>query len=635
MKHRISYLLPLGLGLLVALSQSNAGMAADLNQQLLFSPPQLAAVSSQDYELLQNLLAAKNWHRADQETRRILQQWVHPKGDLYGTPQANTIPVEVIQVLDRMWQDASGGRFGFGVQQRIWQAALAEHPNNVNAAVKVFGDRVGWTRTTPNAAYLLAPDWLTEPEVDFNLRAPQGHLPWVGIDWETVSNLALAHGQGCGSCTIDAMYLQGDRFNRYIPALYSRMETALNSPLQPPVNSWQDLQLRHQIDLKALYPDTSCPVYTLEQRISPNSQVLAVSSYSYERACGGPPNNSTLALWNPQRGTRIITLLRGQATESFSYKGQPQEPPTEQTRIVGDVANAIAFTPDSRLIAAGLSNGTIRLWTTDTGQTVRTLSGHRYAVRAINISSDGQFLVSGSSDQTIKVWNLQTGQVLQTIRLQPSDGMIHQVLISPDGRRIASATNNNKLQLWEILTGRLIRTFVDETVNINDWLPIGFSPSGQVLATADIDHSVKLWNATTGARIITLQGHQKTVQSVAFSPDGQTLASSSHDNTVRLWNLQTYQLTRTLKVADSAGHPIMPTNQGHLAFSPDGQILATSALLLPIVQSEPIPSQGVRLWEVASGRTVEAIRGLSTFSFSPNGRLLITNGQKLQVWQTR
>lgn len=630
MKHRIFYLLPLGIGLLITLSQSLEGMAADLSQRPL-STPQTTVAPSQDYKLLQSLLAAKNWQAADQETRRILQQWIHADGDLFAVPRANTIPVEAIQTLDRMWRDASGGRFGFRVQQRIWQEALAQHPTNVNAAVKAFGDRVGWTRATPDPTNFVAPDWLTEPELKYSTQAPQGHLPWTGISWEVVSK--LAQEQGCGSCTIDALYLQGERFTRYIPALFNRVGTALDTPSS--VNPWQNLQQRQQISLKALYPSTSCPVYTLDQAISPNSEILAVSSYSYERACGGSPNNSTLALWNLQRGTRLVTLVRGQATESFSYRGQPQEPPTEQTRLVGDVANAIAFTPDSRQIAAGLSNGSIRLWATDTGKAVRTLSAHRYAVRAIAISPDAQLLASGSSDQTIKLWNLQTGQVRQTIRLQPADGIVHTVLISPDGQRLATATNKNKLQLWEISTGRLIRTFVDQTAITNDRLPMAFSPSGRVLAIADRDHSIKLWNATTGARLITLRGHQKVIQAIAFSPDGQTLASSSQDNSVRLWNLKTYQLARTLNVADSPGHQIMPTDAGYLAFSPDGRVLASNARLLSIVQSEPLPAQDItRLWDVASGRAIKTIRDVSTFNFSPNNRFLVTNGQTFQIWQT-
>lgn len=581
--------------------------------------------NSTEYQRLQSLLAAQNWQAADQETRRILE----PYGGLY-SQSAHTIPVEMIQTLDQLWREASNERFGLTVQQRIWEEAQAQHPNDVNAAVKAFGDRVGWTRTTDPGDYqFVAPDWLTETELNFSRSAPEGHLPWAGVSWEIVSN--IVQEPGCGSCATDALYLQGERFTQYIPALYGRVETVLDF-FSRPIDRWRNAQIQRQIDLRAMYPNSSCPVYTRDQAISPNSALLAVSSYSYERSCSSR-DNSTLALWNAERGTRIITLLRGQATESFSYSGQAQEPPTESTRIVGDVANAIAFTPDSRQIAAGLSNGTVRLWNTSNGEVIRTLSGHRYAVRAIAISLDGRFLASASADQTIKLWNLQTGQLIQTIRQQPNDGIIHTILISPNGQRIATATDSNKLQLWEFATGRLIRTVVDGVAGTGDRLPIAFSPDSQTLATADLDHSVKVWNANTGARIITLRGHQQTLQDLAFSPDSKTLASSSTDHTVRLWNLNTYQGIRTLNVAQSAGHPIRPTNLGYLAFSPDGQLLATSTLLLPVVQSEPIPTQGVTVWDVSTGQPLTQIHSVTDFSFSPNNQFLIANGRTLQIWQ--
>ncbi len=40
-------------------------------------------------------------------------------------------------------------------------------------------------------------------------------------------------------------------------------------------------------------------------------------------------------------------------------------------------------------------------------------------------------------------------------------------------------------------------------------------------------------------RAHTLEGHTRTVYSVAFSPGGGTLASGSRDTTVLLWNVQT------------------------------------------------------------------------------------------------
>jgi WD40 repeat protein len=581
-----------------------------------------------DLSAVRSHLQARNWQAADEETRRVLQGFVHPNGDLFGHPLAANIPPEVLQTLDQLWLEASGGRFGFSVQQRIWEEVRAQNPSDTAIAAKAFGDRVGWTRPQRDPNNFVAPDWLTEPELNYSQTAPVGHLPWAGVDWERIESMITA--QSCGSCTIDALYLQGERFGRYLPELFNWTVTALTQPL-PAAGSWERPRLAHSINLRSLYSNPNCPVNTPASAVSPDGSVIAISSYSYERSCSSD-NNSTLALWNAQSGTRRITLLRGQATEAWNYSGTDQEPRGESDRIVGDVANAIAFTPDSRLVAAGLSNGTIRLWTTERGEAVRTLSGHRYAVRAIAISADGQVLASASSDQTIKLWNLQTGQLLRTITMDTSDGIVHTLVISPNGQRLATATHRNTVQLWDASSGQLVRTFVDEAINLPPQMPISFSPDSQRVATADTDNSIKLWNATTGVRLITLKGHNEPVQHLTFSPDGQRLASSD-GKSARVWNLQTYETAHTLGLIQSAGHPIMPTNLGNIAFSRDGRVLAANALLLPLVQSEPIPQQGLALFDVATGRTLHHIHGVAQFQFSPDGQFIVARGQNMQVWQ--
>ncbi|HEY9879360.1 MAG TPA: GUN4 domain-containing protein [Leptolyngbyaceae cyanobacterium] len=588
-----------------------------------------AAAPRVDISKLQAALEAQDWQTADAETRRLLETWIHPNGDIFSPPLATNVPPEVLQTVDKLWTEASGGRFGLSAQKAIWEEARAAHPDNTDTASKAFGDRVGWTRPTRDPDNFVSPDWLTEPELNYSLEAPVGHLPWAGISWERINGMLTA--QSCGSCMVDAMYLQDGRFNQYLPNLFNWLSTALVAEL-PAEGTWRQARLAHTINLRSLYPNSTCPAYPIAQAVSPDSKVLAISSYSYERACTGATDNSALALWNAERGTRIITLLRGQATESATYTGQAQEPPTQSTRIVGDVANAVAFTPDGRWVVAGLSDGTLRVWTTDRGEAVRTISAHFYAVRAIAISADGQTLASASSDQTIRLWNLQTGKLIRTITLNASSGIPQTVLFSPDGQRLATTTNRNTLQLWNVQTGQLVRTLVEQAPDLSPGLSLAFSPDSQKLAAADVDNSVKLWNATTGARLITLKGHSSAIHDLAFSPDGQYLASSEETKAL-LWNLQTYQPTHTFELVQSAGHPIKPDNLANVAFSPDSKTLATGGLLLPLVQSEPIPSQGIMLWDVATGQTLEHIHSVSRFQFSPDGQFLVANGQGIQIWQ--
>jgi WD40 repeat protein len=60
----------------------------------------------------------------------------------------------------------------------------------------------------------------------------------------------------------------------------------------------------------------------------------------------------------------------------------------------------------------------MRIWDLETGQTLTTLQGHTYGVRAVAITPDGRRDVSGSGDDTVRVWDLRDGKKLVTLTVE-------------------------------------------------------------------------------------------------------------------------------------------------------------------------------------------------------------------------
>ncbi len=119
---------------------------------------------------------------------------------------------------------------------------------------------------------------------------------------------------------------------------------------------------------------------------------------------------------------------------------------------------ALTFNPSSTILATGSSDNTIKLWDVQTGQCLRTLTGHSWSVVALAFSPDGQTLVSGSWDKTLKLWRVATGEEMET--LNGHQDSVNAVTIGsltttsqPSEWTIASGSKDKTIQLWQKKSG--------------------------------------------------------------------------------------------------------------------------------------------------------------------------------------
>ncbi|KAL7797848.1 quinon protein alcohol dehydrogenase-like superfamily [Trichoderma afarasin] len=123
--------------------------------------------------------------------------------------------------------------------------------------------------------------------------------------------------------------------------------------------------------------------------------------------------------------------------------------------------DSVAFSPDGRLLASALYEGTLLLWDRRTGAVINILKGHTGKVNAVVFSSDSQKLASASDDNVVLVWNVASGGLLLT--LQGNTDRLLSVAFSPDNQRLLANSHNGMLWHWDVATGMLLKTYAMES----------------------------------------------------------------------------------------------------------------------------------------------------------------------------
>ncbi|BAY23823.1 WD-40 repeat protein [Calothrix sp. NIES-2100] len=274
---------------------------------------------------------------------------------------------------------------------------------------------------------------------------------------------------------------------------------------------------------------------------------------------------------------------------------------------------SLSFSPDGQTIASGSEDGTARLWNLSTGECLRILSGHTGIVSSVAFSPDGSAIATGSADFTMRLWDANTGECLQVFL--GHNHQVRSVAFSSNGKILASGSSDSIVRLWKVSTGEPLKVLTGHTSEV--W-SVAFAADKNILASGSYDQTIKLWDISEGKCLKTLTGHQSMVWSIAISPDGQFLASGSDDQTIKLWDICEGKCLKTL-----TGHHSMVWA---VAFSPDGQFLASGS-----------DDQTVKLWDLNTKQVLRTLHGYAmqvwSVAFSPDDQILASaNTGSVSLW---
>jgi WD40 repeat protein len=124
--------------------------------------------------------------------------------------------------------------------------------------------------------------------------------------------------------------------------------------------------------------------------------------------------------------------------------------PSPAIALTGNLSSvcSLAITPDGEILAAGCTDGNIKLWKLETLELLGIFEAHTGPVMSVVFSVDTPTLISASADGTVMIWHVKTGQQLGILR-DDSAASVMAVAISSDGHWIASGGADSMIKIWQ------------------------------------------------------------------------------------------------------------------------------------------------------------------------------------------
>jgi serine/threonine protein kinase/WD40 repeat protein/tetratricopeptide (TPR) repeat protein len=313
------------------------------------------------------------------------------------------------------------------------------------------------------------------------------------------------------------------------------------------------------------------------------------------------PNGQYLAAISP-RGSN------DKQAQAFVWDLQPRQVVLQFPLELTDPG--LIWSPDSRRFMV-FPTGPCRtfiVWDMDARKEIQSFSTPAAYSWAFN--PGGTQLAFLTLESRVLIYDVETGRQLDQFVFPVP---VKRIAWGCGGRFLAGSSAETRLEIegWRIyLWDMLARQMKVLEGHRNTPIHLAFSHAGDLLASNSWDGTIRLWDPWMGKELLRTEGDWGALR---FSPDDRFLqVGVDWSNSRRCWEVfRAGREYRQLFTPDAKTISLV-----HIRFSPDGRFLAAEC------------SDGVRLWDVASGRHAAWLspdRGPS-FSFDPSGKYLLTRG---------
>ena len=314
---------------------------------------------------------------------------------------------------------------------------------------------------------------------------------------------------------------------------------------------------------------------------------------------------------------------------------------------------------------ATISERTIYVWDTATGELVVEANIHTNSVNGLQWNNDGTQILSWGSDGATIIWEVATSEII-TQSTDDNLNLVTGAAWSPNENQIAIIGNHNQLTVWDIenneqlwgfdlqeststgvvwhqdgsqllaygnqgligiwdaLTGETLFRLSVPTLDTNTIEYAEWSPNHTYISGYASNGIAYVWDAETGHLINQLAGHNERLQGITWRSDENAVLTAADDGSARLWVL----VENGIPVGHGEIDYYDANSEVKIAMWNDAERLIASG------QS----NGSVRIWDTATGEILRTWTGhvdqVTELAWSPSQTQIASGGDdgRVIIW---
>ncbi|KAM5345780.1 hypothetical protein ACJ41O_011641 [Fusarium nematophilum] len=314
-------------------------------------------------------------------------------------------------------------------------------------------------------------------------------------------------------------------------------------------------------------------------------------------------------------GSRLVTV--GSNNTIRLYKtGSDGEP----TNIDDCQEQNVAVAAGDRFFVVGSEDGTVSLYSLETGAFERFLLRTSLPIRDVALTPDRQWCAVASDELSVKIVNTQ--DITQVKHLREHGRAVKHVSFDPHGRLVSLSGTDGIIYVYSLTAEEpeLIRK-VDGIIAALDGesentTRAAWHPDGRAFAVPTPIRDIQIISKNDWEKQRSFSnGHLSDITALAWSANGAMLASASKDGKVLIWETKTQGVIARYdysNVIDLAWHPTknilsFTTTDGEVYIYPD--FLTDQFAPLLKLPTQPTPFIHDPLAEISANRRAPPVNG--------------------------